>query len=179
MDNIIDLPASLCLTTSQIDSNSSTVTVNNLIGGWSGTRQQFYFNVKMRNVLGSMYDKYNKFVVSVVQIYAVNNAIANSAIIPVQLQMGGLSFENSSYDQVTQTNGYWAGLANFQISTAASGVVGLSYDTLSNCFLFRKGDPDVRIDFRFINTTTNQLATVSSNNFPTVSIIMKIQPLKE
>lgn len=177
MDNIIDIPASLHLSTGQLSSTDTASSVNNLIGGWDNGRQTFWFNVKMRNVLGNMYDKYDKFVVSIVQVFLINSS-ANTTNIPIQLQMGGLSFENSTYDQVSQANAYWLPITNGLAGTGALNTTALSFDILSNSFIFRKGDPDVRIDFRFINIFTNQLATVSSNLLPNTSIFFKIQPLK-
>lgn len=174
----IDIPASLHLNTGQIDPNTSTAIVNNQIGGWEGARQTFYFNVKMRNVLGEMYDKYDKFVISAVQIFAINS-VANTTSVPVQLQMGGLNWVNSSYDQVSQGNNYWTPIMNSLHPTGAIASTIYTYDILSNSFVFRKGDPDVRIEFRFLDITTNQLAVVSSGIFPTVSIFFKIQPIKE
>lgn len=174
----IDIPASLHLNTGQIDPNPSTSSVNNLIGGWSNTRREFYFNVKMRNVLGEMYDKYDKFVISAVQIFAVNS-VANSTAVPIQLQMGGLNWVNSSYDQISQGNNYWCPIMNSLHPNGAVASTIYTYDILSNCFVFRKGDPDVRMEFRILNITTNQPAVVSSGVFPTISIFFKIQPLKE
>jgi hypothetical protein len=174
----IEIPASLHLNTGQIDPDTSVATVNNLIGGWDGARQSFYFNVKMRNVLGEMYERHDKFVISVVQIFAINS-VANTVAVPLQLQMGGLSWVNSSYEQVSQANGYWVAIMNTLHANGASGTSAFTYDILSNSFVFRKGDPDVRMDFRYMNITTNQPATVSSGIFPTTSIFFKIQPLIE
>jgi len=177
----IEIPASLHLNTGQIDPNPSTTTVNNLIGGWDGARQTFYFNVKMRNVLGEMYDRHDKFIISVVQIFAINST-ANSAAAPLQLQMGGLNWVNSSYEQVAQANNYWVAIMNTLHGNGAAGTSSFTYDILSNSFVFRKGDPDVRMDFRYMNIINNQLANVSivsSGIFPTTSIFFKIQPLIE
>lgn len=178
MDNIIDIPASLTLCTSQISPTPTDLIASNAIGYWNDGRQTFGFYVKMRNLLGNLYDKYDKFVISLVQADLVNS-VANSATVSVQLQMGGLNFVNSSYDQVSQANSYWTVLANTSIPTGATSASILTYDILSNTFIFRKGDADVRIDFRFMNLLTNQPATVSSGIFPTVCLIFKIMPLKE
>lgn len=178
MDNIIDIPTSLHLSTGQISSSHTSTSVSNLIGGWDAGRQTFWFYVKMRNVLGNAYDKYDKFVISVVQVFMINSA-ANTLAVPLQLQMGGLNWVNSSYDQVSQANAYWAPVVYALQGTGVSGTSTFSFDILSNSFIFRKGDPDIKIDFRFMDILTNQLATVSSGLLPNTSVIFKIQPLKE
>lgn len=178
MDNIIDIPSSLHLCTGQISPNHTDTTANNLIGGWSGGRQQFWFYVKMRNVLGNLYDKYDKFVISVVQVFMINS-LANAESEPLQLQIGGLNWVNSSYDQVAQANNYWCPIVNALQGSGAAGTSTFSYDILSNSFIFRKGDPDIKIDFRYMDILTNQPASPTSGLLPTTSVMFKIQPLKE
>ena len=156
----------------------TTTSVSNLIGYWDNGRQTFGFYAKMRNALGNMYDKYDKFVVSVVSVFMINSA-ANAATAPLRLDMGGLNWVNSSYEQITQANNNWIPVVHTLHGSGASGLSQFQFDILSNTFVFRKGDPDVRIDFRFMDIFTNQLATVSSGLLPNVSIILKIQPVKE
>lgn len=181
--NVVDIPIAFHLSTAQIHPTATDTTVSNTIGGWDNARQTYYFLVKLRNILGHNYDKYNKFVISVVQIFAINST-ALATNYPLQLQMGGLGWENSSYDAVSKANGYWVPIMNAIHTSGALASTSLSYDILSNSFVFRKGDPEVRLDFRFIDITTNQLASITAQAggagvFPTMSVFFKINPLQE
>jgi hypothetical protein len=180
MDNLVDIPSSLFLSTGEIDGTHTTTSVSNNIGGWVNGRQNFWFNVKLRQAIGTnIYDKYDKFIISVSHVYLINSA-ANASEMQLQLQMGGLNWVNSSYDQTTQGNNYWTVITNVVQGTGAFAANILSFDTLSNSFVFRKGDPDVKLEFRYMNFLTNQIqSTPSSGLFPSCGIIFKIQAVKE
>jgi hypothetical protein len=176
MDNLVDIPASLFLSTGQIDNDHTTTSVSNAVGGWDNGRQTFYFNLKLRQAIGTnIYDKYDKFIISVSHIYLIN-----SAEMRLQLQMGGLSWVNSSYDQSSQGNNYWTVIINVVQGTGAFAANILSFDNLSNSFVFSKGNPDVKLEFRYVNFLTNQIQSPpSSGLFPSCGIIFKIQAVKE
>lgn len=172
-----DITATLYLGTDQISTSRTTTNVQNEIGGWSDGRQQFWFNVKMRSLLGDAYEKYDKFLISLVQIYLVNSATLTIAR-PLILQMGGLNWVNSSYDQATLSNTYWVPLPLQLIGSGASAVVSGIYDNQSACYVFRKGDPEVPIYFRYIELRENAPPT-GVTLLPNAQLLFKIQPIKE
>jgi hypothetical protein len=172
-----DITATLVLSTDQIHQTRTDTSVDNTIGGWANGRQTFYFNVNMRNVLGELYDKYDKFVISLVSVFIQNSATLNGAR-PLLIQMGGLNWINSSYNQAQQSNGYWTDLCCLLIGTGGSATGGSLYDKLSVSYVFRKGDPNVRIEFRYFQLNTNTFPT-NVTLLPNANFIFKINPVKE
>lgn len=172
-----DITSTLVLGTDQIHQTRTDISVDNAIGGWSNGRREFYFNVNMRNVLGELYDKYDKFVISMVSIF-LNNSQNLGTGRPFLIQMGGLNWVNSSYNQATQSNGYWMDLCSIPIGAGATTGATILYDNLMMCYVFRKGDANVRIDFRYFDLRSNGFFTDISL-FPNASFIFKIHPVKE
>jgi len=172
-----DITATLVLSTDQIWQTRTDISVDNDIGGWSNGRREFYFNVNMRNVLSETYDKYDKFVISVVSVF-LNNSQSLGVTRPFLIQMGGLNWINSSYNQASQSNGYWTDLCSIPIGAGATtGAVGL-WDNLMMSYVFRKGDANMRVDFRYFELRINGFLTDISL-YPNASFIFKIQPIKE
>lgn len=171
-----DITATLYLGTDQIATTRTTTNVQNEIGGWTDGRQQFWFNVKLRDLLGDAYQKYDKFLISLVQIWLVNSATINAR--QLIIQMGGLNWINSSYEQSTQANNYWISLPPILQGTGAGSGTGTIYDNQSACYVFRKGDPELSIYFRYIDLRTNAPLT-GVTLMPNAQLIFKIQPIKE
>lgn len=177
MDTTVDTTATLVLSTDQIHQTRTDMTVDNAIGGWSAGRAYFYFNVNMRNVLGELYDKYDTFVISIVSAFMQNSANLNGGR-PILIQMGGLNWVNSSYNQETRSNNYWADLLPFAIGTSATAATGALYDNLQMCLVFRKGDANMKIDFRYLEVRTNAPLT-NVSLLPNANFIFKICPVIE
>lgn len=174
----VDIPASLFLSTSQINTDPSITNVANTIGSWTNNRQTFSFNVKLRQLLGNSYDKYDEFVISLVK-YSVYSPVGTTNALYMELQMGGLSWVNSSYDQSTFANSYWAPLFVVNQSATALSLATAQFDILSNTVVFRKGDPDLPIEFRVLNANTRQLMVPASGYLPTFNFLFKIHPVKK
>lgn len=174
----VDIPASLYLNTSQINTDPSITTTSNTIGAWNSGRQSFSFNVKLRQLLGNAYQKYDKFIISVVSVFMLNQAAMSSALL-LELQMGGLSWVNSSYEQSTLSNNYWTTISLHNQAAASGTFTNNVFDILSNTLVFRRGDPDVQLNFRLLNATTRDLASTGTGYLPTVGITLKIQPVVE
>lgn len=173
----VDIPATLYLNTSQINNNATTdVNTSNAVGSWQDYRKTFSFNVKMRQLLGNAYEKYDKFIISVVNVFMLNVAALPGNTL-LELDMGGLSWVNSSYEQSTQSNNFWTTLSlHYQLATGTA-FTNNTFDILSNTLVFRKGDPDVKLEFRIMDATTR--APPNFTFCPTVGMTFKIQPVVE
>jgi len=173
----VETPTSLFLSTSQINTDASIANVSNDVGSWSNNRQTFSFNVKLRQLLGNSYEKYDAFVISLIN-YSVYNPVLGTALF-MEVQMGGLPWVNSSYDQSTQANSYWASLYVVNQPATAAATTTSSYDILSNTLVFNKGDPVVKLEFRVLNANTRALAVATTGYLPTFNFYFKIQPIKK
>lgn len=174
----VDIPASLFLSTTQIETDASIANVANTVGSWTNNRQSFSFNVKLRQLLGNAYETYDTFVISLVN-YSVYNPVSTTNPLFMEVQMGGLSWVNSSYDQSTFANSFWAPLCVVNQPAAALSLSVAPFDILSNTLVFRKGDPDLSIQFRVLNATTRTLMVPTSGYLPTFNFSFKIQPVKK
>jgi len=173
----IDIPATLYLNTSQINTDATTdANTSNAVGSWQDYRKTFSFNVKMRQLLGNAYEKYDKFIISVVNVFMLNTQTL-PAVTLFELQMGGLSWVNSSYEQSTLANNYWTTISLHNQATTATAFSNNVFDILSNTLVFRKGDPDIQLQFRILDGTKR--APPSITYFPTVGVTFKIQPIIE
>lgn len=168
-------PASLFLSTSQISTTASTATVANAVGGWNNARQTFYFNVKMRQLLGDLWDKYETFVISLIAINSFPEASMTNAVM-ANFNIGGLNWRNSSYNQSTQANGYYAPLTSMHLTPAAHAE--LTYGLNACTLTFTKGDADVRLEFEVRNALTNALAVPTANYLPTFTFLFEISPVE-
>lgn len=171
-----DIIATMHLATDQISTSRTTTDVSNPIGGWSNGRKEFWFNVKLRNLLGDAYDKYDTFLISLVHEWIVNSATLNVGR-GLQLQMGGLQWINSSYDQALQANNYWATLPTALIGAGASATGNAIYDNQSACYVFKKSSAQETIYFRYLDVKTNA-TPANVTLLPNAQLIFKIQPIK-
>lgn len=168
----------LYLNTAMISNNASLGTVNNSVGYWNSGRQTFGFYVKLRQLLGDKYEKYNKFILSLVKYTSFNEANMTNAIV-LETQIGGLNWINNSYDQSTRANGYWAPL-NVEFTNGAQFTyVSSIFPSQTDSLIFQKGDSDILIEFRCINSITRALAVPSSNYLPTFGFYFNIEPVIE
>jgi hypothetical protein len=174
----IDIPATLYLNTSQINTDPSVTNTSNQIGTWTNSRETFSFNVKMRQLLGNAYEKYDKFIISVVNVFLLNQAAMSSAIL-TEVQIGGLSWVNSSYDQTSQANNFWTSISIHNQPLAIGSFTNNVFDILSNTLVFSKGDADVQLQFRLLNATTRLVASTATGYLPTVGVTLKIHPVVE
>jgi hypothetical protein len=172
------IPATLYLNTSMISTPASTASVSNEIGFWDVNRQTFGFNIKLRQLLGANYEKYDKFILSIIKYNSINEANITNPIL-LEIQIGGLNWFNSSYNQVSRANNYWAPFVVEFTPAALNSNVTRVYASLSNCLMFRKSNDDVRLEFRCIDGVTRGAATPASGFLPSFSFMLKIQPMEE
>jgi hypothetical protein len=167
-------PANLFLSTAHISTTASTSVVANQIGGWNNARQTFYFNVKMRQLLGDLWDKYDCFVLSLTTIHANPEASMTNSIF-ANFNVGGLNWRNSGYSQLTLANGYYAPLTTMQLNPTNHQQLIFGADACS--LTFAKGDADVRLEFEVRNALTNALAVPTTNYLPTFTFQFEITPV--
>ncbi len=172
-----DIIATLYLSTDQIHNVRTDANISNTIGGWSNGRASFWFHVKLRTLLGDSFDKYDYFMLSYVSNWLTNSVSLTNAR-PIQVQVGGLNWVNSSYDQTTQSNNYWITLPGQQQGSGANATSGVIYDPQSQFYMFRKQDADVTLYFRYFDMRTNTPITDVSL-LPNAQLLFKIQPFKE
>lgn len=177
----IDRPANLFLSTAMISATPSTATVNNSIGGWEVYRQKFYFNVKMRQLLGDLWDSYDTFVISLTNITAISEATLGANNLNAIITMGGLNWRNSSYNQITQGNNYYAPLCYLQLNATANGVTEKVFAENACALTFTKGDTDPRIEFEVRSATspTTFAPSNATNYLPTFNLLFDISAVKK
>jgi uncharacterized membrane protein len=132
--------------------------INNDCGTIESNGQYLVFkNINMRHVLGTLYDKYDMFNISLRTYLSAPNttpiAINNAAC---SIWMTGLSWVNQTYNVKTKTftTECCIGGCNFLSSTTNGQVTHHS----SNTAMFRKGPPDV-VDL--VIELKNSLGTLS------------------
>lgn len=177
----IDRPANLFLSTSMINATASTANVNNGAGGWETYRQRFYFSVKMRQLLGDLWDTYDTFVISLTNITAISEVTLGANNLNALISIGGLNWRNSSYNQLTQSNNYYAPLCYLQLNATANGVTEKVFAENSCSLTFTKGDTDPRIEFEVRNATNpTALAPSNATNYlPTFNLLFDISAVKK
>ena len=169
-------PASLFLSTSFISTTASTTTVANEVGGWNNARQTFYFNVKMRQLLGDLWDKYDFFVLSLTALNSFPEASMTNAVM-ANFNIGGLNWRNSGYNQAKRANTYYAPLTSMHLTPAAHAELIYPKDACS--LTFAKGDADVRLEFEVRNAITNALAVPTANYLPTFTLLFEVMPVQK
>lgn len=177
----IDRPANLFVSTAQISSSAGTASVSNSIGGWDTYRQKFFFNVKMRQLLGDLWRDYDTFVISLTNITAISEVTLGASNMNALITIGGLNWRNSSYNQITQANNYYAPLCYLQLNATANAVTEKVFAENSCCLTFTRGDTDPRIEFEVRSATnpTAFLASTGTNYLPTFSFLFDISPVKK
>ena len=170
--------STLYLNTSMINQTASTANVSSSVGYWNTGRQTFGFYIKLRQLLGPNYEKYDKFIISLVKYTSYNESNMTNGLV-IETQMGGLSWINSNYDQVDKSNSYWAPLNIENTAAAVGSYVSTIFPALTNSLIFRKGDSDILVEFRCLNALTRALAAPTSGSLPTFGFYFNIEPLIE
>ena len=170
--------STLYLSTSMINTTANQAAASSAVGYWTGGRQQFGFYVKMRQLLGTSYDKYDKFVISLTNFWAYNESNMTNGI-PIEHHIGGLNWIDSAYDQVDRANTYWAPLMVNNYGSGATGVLATTYTLGDKAYIFRKPQNEELLEFRCINPLTGAPSAPSTNTLPTFVMEFKIYPLIE
>lgn len=122
--------------------STSLYDTDNELGTISDNGQFLIFKgINMRQVLGTLYDKYDMFNVSLRTYLSAPNSTASVNNVACSLWLTGLNWVNQTYSVKTKNFNTEAciGGCNFQATTTNGQVTHHS----SNTAMFRKGPPDV------------------------------------
>ena len=153
---------SLCLKTTQIEPSTTygdyyDVTKATSTGKVENNRTTYtWYNVNLRNLLGPIYNKYNKFNICLNNIgTSLQGGSANGLNDrTLQVKMSGLQWL-SSYNQSTGNNDQNKVIKLIQLSTAAATADVLQFNEQYHTFLKGSDVVDITINLHNISTDTN------------------------
>lgn len=127
----------------------------------NSNRTEFIWkNINLRVALGSMYDKYSKFKICPTSIGNANTSTISVSDRVLVVHIGGLMWENQSYNTTVKTNGYYVSMATvafnsgFGFSNNFTGEIG---------YVFNKPQSDsVNIEIYYSMVSDGQLP---NNNY--------------
>ena len=121
----------------------------------NSARTQFTFrNIDLRNVMGAMWDKYEKFSLKVVSRYILANTGTGSSQYNVsQLQMSGLSWINC-FNELSSPNNQYMPVLTINTATTSGGILPVND---GYAFNFRKSSPIVDLNFMITIMTSTTL----------------------
>ena len=142
----------------------------------NATKTNFIFrNVNLKNVMGEMWDKYEKFAIRPVGV-RYNGAVQNSGsqAYVIQNNLRGLDWINC-YDEKYGTGQVYMPVAS---CTGANGAVSLIPTNSNYCFNFRKGSPIVNLEIQITNQGTNGGTGTPTGitGMPDQNYLFQIQP---
>ena len=134
-----------------IQTTTTTQTVDNANGGWSAYKQTTYWYVNMKTLLGSSWDKYSVFSIGLKSVINANVAYPTSATTDVNWNsfISGLNWCETSYNPVTKNQSNRAFLFSAVIPTSSNNI---TYFNLPANNLFYKGDALVKIQVEHFRT---------------------------
>ena len=159
---------SLCLKTTQISTDSTYAnylgtTVSTSTGQVTNNRTSYtWYNVNIRNLLDPIYNKYNKFNVSLNNVITSTQGTgsSNANDRQIQVKMSGLMWL-SSYNQTTQRNDSNKVIKLMQFQKAGSGCD--SFHFTEQYYTFLKGSDIVNITIYLHNVDTDTYTTTTAS----------------
>lgn len=153
---------SLCLKTTQISTSLTfgdyyDTTVSTSTGQVTNNRTTYtWYNINLRNLLGPLYNKYNKFNICLNNIGTSmqGGSLNTTNDRQLQVKMSGLQWL-SSYNQSTGNNDQNKVIKLIQLSTAASTADVLQFNEQYHTFLKGSDVVDITINLHNISTDTN------------------------
>lgn len=182
--------STLVLNTLDISTNVSATTYNN--GGVSQTIDNQYGrisdnrcnltwkNINLRNLLGTLYDRYetfNLYLYQIAQTGGFNGVPSSSPNLCVDIRLKGLPFLNNSYNTSTGINTESVFLTSYMLNNNISTNIG-SFITLNNSASITFGKSSNNVDLTIdMKTTKDRIYPVVNDNqsFGTFNFIFKIQ----
>jgi len=149
----MSIPTTLVLRHNDISTTTTTQTVDATTGGWSNYKQTTYWNVNLKTLLGSEWDKYEIFCIRLVQasFASVNYPTSSTTDVSWLSYMSGLNWYNSSFNQATNSNQSRAFMGAFVVAASTNAVQSFNNNSITN--FFRKGDNYVRIQIEHFRLT--------------------------
>lgn len=170
----------LILKHSDISSNLNDNDAISEYGSWSNGKQKTIFRVNLKTLMGTLYNKYNTFCLRLNQIAysSANFPQTNNIDQQVIIQMSGLNFINSTYNQARGTNGSNYQMVILNIEKGLAKVIDYS-PNVSICN-FRKSSEMVELNIDLIRCSDGLPATSGTNDkFPHFTYSFDIYPVLE
>ena len=164
----------LVLKTSDLTTNASTN-----IGTCDQFRTSFTWNnINLRMLLGSMYDQYDYFNISLISISSsLTQALAAGATADdkmVFVKMSGLPFINQTFQQSTGNNGTFAYISTLSIPLTAITATQF-YNNLGNVCTFNTDQDQCNINISFFRVLDDTRPALNAGNInPQFSFIFVI-----
>ena len=178
---------SLCLKTTQINASTTYSDYYNKIvstntGQISNNRSTYtWYNVNLRNLLGPIYNKYDKFNISLNSI-ATGVKGSTAVLYPLernlQVKLSGLQWL-SSYNQATQNNDSNKVIKLIKLSSAANGSDVIDYNEEFYTFLKGSNIVDITINLHNVDYDTNSIPTANTYMLPHIIFNFNIQGVPE
>jgi len=177
---------SLCLKTTQINASTDFNDYYNKVvstskGQISNNRTTYtWYNVNLRNLLGPIYNKYDKFNISLNSL-STGMQSSTGVLYPFerQLQVKIYGFQwLSSYNQATQNNDSNKVIKLIQLSSDAASADSLQFN--EEFFTFLKGSDtvDITINLHTVDYDTNATPTSYNYLLPHMIFNFNIQGVK-
>jgi hypothetical protein len=178
--------ATLILNTFDINSSTDSTdyynqTVDNQFGTITNNRCNLTWkNVNLRNLLGTIYDRYetfNLYLYQVSQSGGFGLAPSSNPHLLVDIRLGGLPWLNNSYNNFTRTNTDTVFLTSYLLNNGASGALGIVTPMFNpTIFTFSKSSDNVNITIDMRSTNTKNYPTMVLNQaFGTFNFMFKIK----
>ena len=164
--------ACLVLKTNVLPTNGTT----NLYGTGNSTLSSFtWTNINLRILLGDMFDKYDRFLLLLQNIsHSLSAAIATTDDRSILINMSGLSFVNSTYNQKLQSNSGALIVCPF-IFLSVAGVQSQIYNNLAVSTFIKQNDiANISINYLRVKDDASPTSTL-----PHMTFIFNIVGLEE
>lgn len=140
-----------------------------------------FSNVNLKNLLGEMWEKYDKFIIKPISIYnTATIALSSTAYNLVIYNMKGLSWTNINYE-TTPGSKLWAPLFQTQVPTTGSTSPVIWYANNGWGYTFRKASPIVDLEFAISVWDSTEVGgsnlPVAGNNYGDTIMQFTIEPV--
>ena len=177
---------SLCLKTTQINTSTTFsdylgTTVSTSTGQVANNRTSYtWYNVNLRTLLDPIYNKYNKFNISLNNVItSTQGATASQANDrQIQVKMAGLMWL-SSYNQTSQKNDQNKVIKLMQFQKAASGCDSFHFTEQYHTFLKGSDVVNITINLHNVETDTYTTTTTAAELFGHMIFNFNIQGVPE
>jgi len=171
---------SLVLKHSDINIDSTLASAETSVGGWTNGKQESWWNVNLRNLLGdSIYNNHDKFIIRLNQLSHSNSNFAVSANIDnlIEFNMSGLNFVNSTFDVLTGNNNHRYKFLFGLVPSSTAGVISLQPNI--SLGTFSKSSDNVRIRIELMRMSDNTPIQSNANRCPHMAYAFDIIPIKK
>ena len=167
--------ACLVLKTNVLPTNGTT----NAYG--TGNSKLFSFtwtNINLRTLLGDMFDKYDRFMLLLQNIsHSLSAAMATTDDRSILINMSGLSFVNSTYNQKLQSNSGALIVCPF-IFPSAAGVQSQIYNNFAISTFIKQNDI-VNISINYTRIKDDAAPTTAATTYPHMTFIFNIVGIED